>query len=50
MSSRSEHGGGEKAMRDEQHEAERAETERADRLLARWRLFIRNLKEIADGP
>lgn len=49
MSARSEHGGGEKAMRDEIEEIERAEDARVERLLTRWRRVMANLRELADG-
>lgn len=49
MTGHSEHGGGEKAMRDEVTEAEREEDRRVERVLDRWRTVIRNLKEMADG-
>ena len=50
MSARSEHGGGEKAMRDEIEEHQREETERVERLLDRWRRVMANLRELTDGP
>lgn len=49
MSGKSEHGGGEKAMREELVEIEQSETVRVDRLLSRWRRVMSNLQELTDG-
>jgi hypothetical protein len=49
MTERSEHGGGDDAIRRELEEITEEEHVRAERMSKRWRRFIRNLRDLSEG-